>query len=189
MTRDWRRRAETLVAVIGAMWLVLLVDALAFGGRLRAFGIRPRDEQGLLGILLAPFLHDGVNHLLANTGGLLVFGGLVMIRSESHFWAVTVIGALAGGVLTWLFGRPVIHIGASGIIFAYFGYLLATGWFERRIGSLLLSTLVLLVWGPTLYAVLPTQRAISWEGHAFGLLGGILAAWLLARRPRRRGVL
>lgn len=180
--RTVRRRVTIIVAVIGALWLVRILDTLAFGGRLRTFGIEPRTEHGLLGILLAPLLHEGVDHLLANTGGLLIFGGLVILRDEGDFWAVTLIGALASGAGTWLFGRPAIHIGASGIVFAYFGYLLFTGWFERRVGSLILSILVFLVWWPTLFGVLPIHRGISWEGHVFGVVGGAIAAWLLARR-------
>lgn len=182
---DLRGRVATLAAFIGAIWLVAIFNAAVFEGGLLAFGIRPRTEEGIPGILLAPLLHKGVDHLLANTAGLLVFGGLVMLRSKAHFQAVTLVGILASGIGVWLFGRPFIHVGASGIVFAYFGYLLLAGWFERRIRSLLLSIAVFLVWGPVLYGVLPTQRGISWEGHASGLLGGILAAWFLAGgRPR-----
>src|SRR5688572_10103657 len=129
------RREVIIIAFIGAIWLVEAVDRVAFAGRLQYFGILPRTEQGLSGILLAPLLHGEVDHLIANTGGLLMFGGLVMLRSEAHFWTVTVIGALASGIGTWLLARAGIHIGASGMIFAYFGYLLFTGLFERRIGS------------------------------------------------------
>ena len=101
---------------------------------------------------------------------------------------MTLVGVLASGAGTWLFGRPGIHIGASGVVFAYFGYLLFTGFFEGRIGSLLLSIAVFLIWGPTLYGVLPIPGASSWEGHVFGLIGGMLAAWVLAGRPLRGGV-
>jgi membrane associated rhomboid family serine protease len=181
-----RRRAVILGACIGAIWLVAFVDAMAFGGRLHEFGIEPRTEHGLLGIVAAPLLHGGVDHLVANMIGILIFGGLVMLRSEAHFWTVTLIGALASGAGTWLFGRSALHIGASGIIFAYFGYLLMTGWFERRVGAFLLSIAVFLVWGPMLYSILPLQSGVSWEGHLFGLLGGIVSAWLLARSQRAR---
>ena len=186
--RDLRRRAGIIAAFIGTIWLVGILDAAVFGGALPAFGILPRTEQGLLGILAAPLIHGGVHHLLANTAGLLIFGGLVMFRSERHFWTVTLTGALTSGIGTWIFGRPAIHIGASGIIFACFGYLLFTGLFERRIGSLLLSVAVFVIWGPTLYGVLPVDGASSWEGHVFGFIGGILAAWFLAGRPLRGGI-
>lgn len=183
---DLRHRAAILFAFICAIWFVGLLNALLFDGRLAGFGIVPRTERGLIGIPIAPFLHGGIDHLLANTGGILIFGGLVMLRNKQHFWAVTLLGGLVSGAGTWLVGRPALHIGASGIVFAYFGYLLFTGLFERRFWPLLLSCLVFAVWGPTLYGVLPLHRGVSWEGHAFGLLGGILAAWMLARRRARR---
>lgn len=186
--RNLRRCVGILAALIGVIWLVEILDIAVFGGRLQTYGILPRTEQGLTGILLAPLLHGEIDHLLANTGGLLIFGGLILLRNERHFWTVTFIGALASGAGTWLFGRSGIHIGASGIVFAYFGYLLATGWFERRVGSLLLSIVVFMIWGPTLLGVMPTERGISWEGHVFGLIGGILAAWFLAGRPLRGGI-
>ena len=167
------------------MWLVGFVDTVVFAGHLQAFGIVPRTETGLRGIVFAPFLHAGLGHLLANTGGLFVFGGLVILRQERDFWSVTVIGALTSGVGTWILGRYALHIGASGVIFAYFGFLLAIGWFERRVGSLILSVAVFFVWWPTLSGLLPVQRGISWEGHLFGLVGGVLTAWLLARGRRR----
>ena len=184
--RELRHRVVTLAGFIGSIWFVAILNTFAFGGRLYTYGILPRTEQGLPGIVAAPFLHGGIDHLLANTGGILIFGGLVMLRNKSHFWVVTIVGALVSGSGTWLFGRPAMHIGASGIVFAYFGYLLFTGLFERRIWSLLMSILVFMVWGPTLYGVLPLQSGVSWEGHAFGLLGGILSAWILARRRSGR---
>ena len=179
--RDLGRAARTIVWFVAAIWIVTIIDMTVFGGRLQGYGIWPRTKHGLLGILCAPFLHGGIIHLIANTSGILVFGGLVILRSEAHFWVVTVVGALVGGFGTWLLGRPVIHIGASGVIFAYFGYLLCTGWFERRLGALALSLVVFLLWGSTLFGILPLQRGISWEGHLFGLLGGAAAAWMLAR--------
>lgn len=180
---DVQRWVRTIVIFIAVIWIVGLVDAFVFGGQLRIYGIVPRSELGLRGILFAPFLHAGIGHLIANTTGILVFGGLVILRSETHFWVVTLVGALTSGLGTWLFGRPAYHIGASGVLFAYFGYLLFTGWFERRLGSILLSVLVLLGWGSTIFGVLPVHPMISWEGHLFGLFGGIACARLLARRP------
>jgi membrane associated rhomboid family serine protease len=185
---DWRSRVATLAAVIGAIWLVAGVNLFVFEGRLLAFGIEPRAEEGLRGIVLAPLLHGGFNHLLMNTGGILIFGGLVMLRSRPHFWMVTIIGAVASGLGTWLFGRPAVHVGASGVVFTYFGYLLFAGFFERRMGSLILSIAVFFLWGPMVYGILPVERDISWEGHLFGFIGGMIAAWVLAGRPLRGGI-
>src|SRR5262245_44885352 len=144
-------RMGALAVVIGAIWVVSGFNLFALDGRLLAWGIAPRTEVGLRGIVFGPLLHGGVNHLLANTLGLLVFGGLVALRSRAHFLMVTIIGAIASGAGTWLFGRPAVHVGASGVVFAYFGYLLFTGLFERRFASLLLSIGVFVIWGPTIY--------------------------------------
>lgn len=180
--RDLRRWAGTILLLIATIWIVSLLNLVVLGGRWMRLGIVPRTEDGLLGILFSPLLHASIGHLLANSAGILVFGGLVILRSEVHFWVVTLVGVVASGFGTWLLGRPAVHIGASGVIFAYFGYLICTGWFERRAGSIILSLLVLLVWGSTIFGVFPVQRSVSWEGHLFGLLGGATAAWLLARR-------
>jgi membrane associated rhomboid family serine protease len=175
--------ARLLAGIVLLLWAVLAVDLL-LGGTLRGFGVRPREAEGLVGILLHPFLHVGVFHLLMNTFGIAALGGLVLLRDERDFWLTTVVGILVGGTGTWLLGSPGVHIGASGVVFAYFGYLLTTGLFERRIGALLLSTLVILAWGGLLLGLLPGQRGISWEGHLFGFLAGLLVAWLRARRRK-----
>ncbi len=179
---DLRQRAISLFGLIAALGVVSVTNSVLLRGRLSAYGIVPRTQDGLWGVVLAPFLHASFSHLYANVCGILIFGGLVMLRSKSHFWLVTVVGTLVSGLGTWLLGRSAVHIGASGVVFAYFGYLLFCGVFERRIWPLLLSCMVLAVWGPTLYGVLPTQPGVSWEAHAFGLLGGIWVAWMVGRR-------
>src|SRR5664279_1355801 len=118
---DLCNRAAIIFAYIGTICFVYLLIAVVFDGHLQAFGIVPRTQHGLVGIPLSPFLHVGIDHLLANTGGILIFGGLVMFCDKRHFWVVTVIGALVSGGGTWLLGRPAMHIGASGVVFAYFG--------------------------------------------------------------------
>lgn len=175
--------ARLLAGIVFLLWAVLAVDLL-LGGTLRGFGVRPREVAGLIGIPLHPFLHVGVFHLLMNTIGIAALGGLVLLRDERDFWLTTALGVLVGGTGTWLLGSPGIHIGASGVVFAYFGYLLTTGLFERRIGALVLSAVVFLAWGGLLLGLLPGQRGISWEGHLFGFLAGLLVAWMRARRRK-----
>jgi membrane associated rhomboid family serine protease len=181
-----KRCAATIGAFIAAIWLVELTSALFFHGTLKNLGILPRSIGGLLGIPLHPLLHLDAAHLWHNSLGILLLGGLVFLREETHFWVVTFLGTLVGGIGVWLVGRPDVHIGASGVIFAYFAYLLCAGWFERRIGGIMLSVVVFVIWGSLLFGLLPWQTGISWEGHMFGLLGGVLAALLIAWRRRRR---
>lgn len=177
-----RRAGTTIGGFIALIWIVWLLNTTLFQGALFAFGIRPRDAEGLIGIPVHPLLHAGIPHLLHNSLGILLFGTLLYLREERDFWIVTALGALLGGFGVWLLGRPSIHIGASTVLFAYFGYLVAVGLFERRIGSLILSVVLFLGWGSVLLGVLPNQNGISWEGHLFGLFAGIAGARLLARR-------
>jgi membrane associated rhomboid family serine protease len=174
-------------------WAVELVDRVAYGGSLERFGIHPRDLPGLWGILAAPLLHAGWLHLAANTGPFVVLGWLVMLRRISDFVVVTALATLIGGLGVWLFGAPnSIHVGASGLIFGYLGYLLARGYFERSLWAVLLGLAALLLYGGVLWGVLPGQPGISWEGHLFGFVGGVAAARLLvsarSRAPREGGV-
>ncbi len=178
-----RRRAWTIGMFVAVIWIVWLADTIVFHGWLMQHGVAPRTTRGLVGIIWAPFLHASWTHVSSNTIGILLLGGLLILRNEAHFWIVSFLGALAGGLGTWLIGRGnSVHAGASGVVFAYFGYLLFAGIFERRIVSLLLSLAVFLIWGGMLWQILPTQTSVSWEGHVCGLAGGALAAKLLTKR-------
>lgn len=178
-----RAQAGVLFGFLAVIWALELLDLFVLRRSLDAFGIRPRSPDGLWGILFAPFLHGGLGHLLANTLPLLVLGWLVLLRGLGELLAVTALAMLIGGLGVWLFGSPnTIHLGASGLVFGYLGYLLLRGYFERRVSSIVLSIVVGLLYGSALWGVLPGQRGISWEGHLFGFLGGALAARLLARR-------
>jgi membrane associated rhomboid family serine protease len=145
------------------------------------YGIIPRRVIGLRGILFSPFLHGNFPHLIANTVPFLTLGWLVMLRRTSDFWIVTAIAAFIGGLGTWLIAPSFsIHIGASGIVFGYLGLLLSRGYFERNFGSMALSVTVGVLYGGLLWGVLPQQPGISWQGHLFGFIGGVVAARILA---------
>jgi membrane associated rhomboid family serine protease len=154
------------------------------GGWLLNFGIHPRTVQGLWGILAAPFLHANLQHLLANTVPLAIFGWLILLLDRKHFFPVTLMAMLGSGLFAWTLGAPnSVHVGASGVVFGFFGFLLLAGWFARSVGSILLSIGVAAAWGGVIFGVLPGQPGISWQSHLGGFIGGVLAAKLLA--PRR----
>lgn len=186
--RYLRRCAYAVGGFIALIWAVWLVNLAIFHGGLNAFGVRPRTLTGLIGVPIHPLLHGDLAHLLHNSIGILLFGTLAYLREEFDFWVVAGFGAIGGGFAIWLLGRPVIHVGASGVIFALFGYLLFAGWFERRIGSMILSVFLFLGWGSVLLGMIPLQQGVSWEGHLFGFLSGVAAARFLARRRSRRMV-
>lgn len=169
-------------SLVAVFWAVEIVDALVFRGRLDMFGIRPRATDGLPGILFAPFLHGGFFHLIANTMPFLILGTLIHWRRPKDFLPVTVLSALIGGMGAWLFGAPnSVHVGVSGVIFGYFGFLVARAYFERSFASIVTAFLVILLYGGIIWGIRPFQTGISWQGHLFGLLGGIFAASLRKR--------
>jgi membrane associated rhomboid family serine protease len=172
-----------LGTLIGLMWISEFIDT-ALGNRLDEYGIVPRDSEGLIGIVTAPFLHLGFGHLIANTLPLIVLGGLVALSGATRLLAISAVIAVVGGVGTWLVSPPnTIIIGASGLVFGYAGYLITRGLFTRRVGQVLLGVLIVVIWGGSLLAGLMPQAGISWQGHLFGAVGGLVAAWLI--RPTR----
>ncbi|MEM9072173.1 MAG: rhomboid family intramembrane serine protease [Myxococcota bacterium] len=179
--------AIILGVILGIMWALELVDVL-LGQPLNSFGLLPRRISGLTGILTMPFLHGGIAHLAGNSVWLIVFGTMIMLRSKREFLLVFASSTLLGGLGVWLFGNlftaNAVHVGASGVIFGCFGYLLSMGLFERKIGSIVVSVFVLVVYGGFLYGVLPGQAGVSWEGHLFGFLAGVATARFVARRAR-----
>lgn len=171
-----------LAGFVITFWVVEIVDLIVYGGQLDQYGILPRHIIGLRGILWSPFLHGNLAHLIANTGPFLILGWLVMVQETTDFFWVTAITMLVAGGGVWLFGAPAYHIGASSLIFGYLGFLLFRGLFERNLGSIALSLVVGFIYGGLIWGVLPGQPGISWEGHLFGLIGGVLAARFLANR-------
>ncbi len=133
------KRFTPILALTAACWLVFALNSLVWHGHLDQHGIIPRHLAGLAGIIWAPFLHASFQHLAANTVPLLVLGAIICARGKGEFAVVTVGGILLGGGLTWLFARNAIHIGASGLIFCYFGYVASLAWFNRTFGTLCLS--------------------------------------------------
>ncbi len=181
-----------LGGLVAVMWAVEILDQFVFRAGLRQtldiYGIYPRNIVGLRGILFAPFLHGNFPHLIGNTVPFLVLGWLIMLRETSDFFWVSLVSAFVSGLGTWMFGSSAIHIGASGVVFGYLGYLLARGYFERSMTSIAMSLFVGTLYGSLLWGVLPTQMGISWEGHLFGFLGGVLAARLLTPKRKVSGV-
>lgn len=183
------RLGRKLAFVAGAavlFWILELVDHFVLDGGLDRYGIRPRTTGGLWGIPLAPFLHGGFTHLASNTLPFLFLGGLVALRGLAQFCEVSLVVIVVAGIGTWIFGAAnTVHIGASGLVFGYFGCLTARGLLEANVVSILVALLVLFLYGGLVWGVLPTQPGVSWQGHLFGLLGGGAAGWMLTRLARR----
>lgn len=185
---DLWQQLKTPLSIVGGfiilLWVVEGVDQLIFGGALDGFGVRPRTLSGLWGILWAPFLHGGFRHLIANTGPLLILGSIVMIsRRLRDFFLISLIVAVIGGLGAWLIGPQLsVHLGASGLIFGYFGFLVLSAYFERSCRAIVIALVVLLLYSGIIWGVLPQGGGISWQTHLFGFIGGGVASYLLSHR-------
>ncbi len=183
-TRSDGPMAVAVAAVL--MWVLELADAV-LDHRLDRFGIRPHTWAGLRGIPAAPLLHDGFGHLAANTVPFVALGTLTALSGLRRIAVVTLAVVAASGATVWLLGSSSeLHLGASGVVFGYLGYLGARAVFERRLLSILVAVLAAVMFGGILRGVLPGADGISWEGHLGGFLGGIGVARLL-HPPRRAG--
>jgi membrane associated rhomboid family serine protease len=160
-----------------AMIVGTIISVIA-GQSAAHLGIVPRRAAGLIGILTSPFVHANAAHLAANLPPFVVLGALVLRRNEAQFVEVAVTIALAQGLLLWLFGRNAPHVGMSGVIFGFLGYLLAAAWLTRTRSDLLAAGGVVVFYGGMLAGLKPVRDGTSWEAHLFGLLAGLARAWL-----------
>ena len=179
---DDRLRGLVFVgAMVALMWAVEIVDAA--GANLDANGIHPRDVGTLPDIAFAPFLHAGWGHLIGNTVPFLLLGGAIALSGLVRTAAVTAIVVVVAGLGTWLIGpADTNHIGASGVVFGFAAYLIARGAFSRKPLHLVAGLAVIAVYGATLLFSLVPHPGISWQGHLFGAVGGIVAARMLDRK-------
>jgi membrane associated rhomboid family serine protease len=173
-----------VLLMVAAMWVLEILDLLT-GHALDELGIVPRELYGLLGVVIAPFLHFGFAHLASNTIPFVVLGLIIAVGGTLRVLTVTAITALASGFGVWLLSPSTsVTAGASGLVFGYAAYVIARGIVQRSLVYIAVGILVLPVWGAGLLMGLLPQAGVSWQGHVFGAVGGVLAARLLhARNP------
>lgn len=172
------------------VWLSWPAVAMLVGALIGTFSAQtakqlavvPRTAGGLVGLVTAPFVHANLAHFAANLPPFLVLGALMLRRGAGAFPEVAFVILLGQGALLWLFGRNAAHMGMSGVVFGFLGWLLALAWFTRATPDLLVAGGVLLVYGGMLAGLAPARNGTSWEGHLFGLLAGFGAAWWLYHR-------
>jgi membrane associated rhomboid family serine protease len=182
LRRRLLRQALVLGAFVAVLWFLEIIDALFLRGALDGFGIAPRTLTSLPAVLVAPFLHAGFGHLMANTIPFVVLGWMVMWRRTSDLFVVFLASAIASGLGVWLFGGAhTLHLGLSGVIFGFFGFLLARGYYERSAGAIGVALAAFLLYGGILWGVLPLQQGVSWQGHLFGFVGGVVTAYVMVR--------
>jgi len=189
--RAFLRRFAALVAFVALLWAVQVVNWIMGYGLNPAFGLIPRHLAGLDGVIAMPLLHGSFAHLMANTPPLLVMGGLLVATTTRALLPVNAVVIGLGGGLVWLFGGSAIHIGASGLVFGWFGFLVARGLVDRSPITLGASLVVGVLYSSILWGALPGQPGVSWEAHLFGAIAGAAAAFLVrthVHAPRLGGV-
>ena len=183
------QKLNTQITILGTiiviLWVVQIVNTFLDGQLNYYGGIHPQSTSGLSGIFFAPFLHGSYAHLVANIVPLISLGWLIMLRGINDFFFVSIVTIIVSGLGIWYVGSPdSIHIGASGLIFGYFGFLLLRSLFDFSILSVLFALLAFFLYSGLIWGILPADPDISWEAHLFGFLGGILAAQLLGKAKK-----
>ena len=171
------KKFQPILILVALIWIVEVVN-LFLGHRLVSFGILPRSFTGLIGIPLAPMLHSGFWHAVSNTVPLLILGALTLAGGKRMFWETTVNVTLLSGALVWIFAREAYHVGASGLVFGYFGVIMARAYIDRSITAIAIAVVTVMAYGGLFWGILPLRSYVSFESHLFGLIAGFVVVWL-----------
>jgi len=176
-----QREITGIVVLVAVMWAVFAIDRFT---PIEALGLIPRTLRGLVGIIAMPLLHLDLGHIFSNTVPLLVLG-VLLAGSSSRSSAVIGSIWLLSGIGLWLGGREALHIGASGLVFGLVTFLIVSGFIEKRFVPLAVSVVVGFLYGGTLFTgVLPISPGVSWDGHLFGAIAGVITGFLLKTKPK-----
>jgi membrane associated rhomboid family serine protease len=162
------------------LWLIHLIS-FSFNIKLNFLGVLPRNISGIVGIITSPLIHGSFSHLISNTAPLIILGiSIFYFYSKSAYRSFLLI-YLGTGLLVWIFGREVYHIGASGVVYGYVAFLFFNGLFRKDNKSIALSLLVVFLYGGLVWGILPGMRGISWESHFFGSIMGLIASFIFRK--------
>jgi len=186
MADHGRRRLATALLppalLVSVLWIVFAFDRV-FRLDLYRYGVLPRQMDGLWGILISPFVHGSLDHLISNSAPILVLGWLLVYFYPRAAWRVVLACWAMGGLWVWTTARDNYHIGASGIIYGLAAFLFFSGVFRKRVALMAVSLIVVFLYGSMVWGVLPLQVGVSWESHLFGAIAGVLMAWFYRKVP------
>ena len=164
----------SIVLLLFAVWIINLL----LGGRLLYLGILPRHPIGLLGIIFSPFLHANFNHLFYNLLPLLVLSDFILVQGLDLYLIVTVAITILSGFLVWCFGKKGLHVGASGLITGYWGWLVMNMYQGGSLLTIILGVISVYYFAAIFFGIFPSDKGVSWEGHLFGLVAGVVVSFI-----------
>lgn len=172
---------------LGLLWGVKLIELVLdidFG----SFGILPRDLNGLKGIILSPLIHSGYPHLINNSIPLFILGFSLFYFYRVIAFKVFFLSYFLAGLYTWISARYNYHIGASGLVYALFGFLFISGFIRKNVQLIAISFLTAFLYGSLVWGILPWDKSISWEGHFWGLIVGLVLAFFYRKEGPQKAV-
>ncbi|RAJ14456.1 rhomboid family intramembrane serine protease [Olleya aquimaris] len=175
------------IAFVMLLWLIFALE-IRFGFNLNKLGVYPQKASGLIGVICSPFIHSGISHLWHNTIPLFVLSAALFYFYRPIAFKILLFGILLSGFLTWCFGRPSYHIGASGLIYVLASFIFFKGVFAKHYRLIALSLLVAFLYGSMIWNTLPLKEGVSWEGHLSGLIVGLVFALIFRKqiaKPKR----
>jgi membrane associated rhomboid family serine protease len=182
-----RKALFVMVGVLAILWIIQIANWADHYHLTFEYGIRARDAASLPDILTAPLLHVSWSHIEGNSGPLFIFGFLAAYRGVTKFLGVTVLVIVTSGLGAWLFeSAGSVGVGASGVVFGYFGYIMVRGFFVRHAIDMLLGAVMALCFAYQ-FSVLVPHAGIGWQAHIGGLAGGVAAGWVFRERRKTAG--
>lgn len=173
---------KNILIFVAIIWGIYLIDFLIPFFDLNKYGILPRTLRGLVGILFAPLLHGNIMHLISNTVPLMVLLFILFKFYKDEAMMVIILSVLMGGSMVWLMGRSATHIGASGLIYSLAAFNITYGFLQKKFLNIIVSLLVVFFYGGLIWGVFPTRFYVSWEGHLFGAIAGVVLAFMFNKK-------
>jgi membrane associated rhomboid family serine protease len=170
------------IKVLAVIWIAFAADVVMVNLSFAQFGLLPQTTKGLIGIVTCPFIHANLFHIISNSVPLFVLLTITTVFFKKDAFTVVAYIIVIGGALVWVFGRTSYHVGASGLVYGLAGFLVAFGIYKKKIVPMVISIFVAFFYGTSmLIGLLPIFPGVSWEGHLFGAVAGVITARIASK--------
>jgi hypothetical protein len=142
--------------------------------------------KGLPGILFSPFIHSGFNHLMSNSIPFFILMFMLIYYYRRISYQIFFLLYFLSGITVWFAGREAWHIGASGVVYAMAAFHFVSGIIRNDVRLLTFSVVVVFLYGGLIWGVFPIDPKVSWEGHLWGAVSGVVVAFYYRKYIIRR---